>query len=388
MGRRLLPWFEHEGSRWLTRVAEIGRRCAAIAVGCAFLAAGLGFEGTEPTERRVPASCAYEQPLSVVLIAIDGVRWQDVFIGTDPRLAESPPANTDESGEQLTPNIHALARRGVALGAPDVGEPFSASGPNFVSLPGYAELLQGRPADCQENDCESAPTFTLLDAFSNQYDPERAVAFSSWTNIERVAGSKQCNAIVSAGRTGGATRQTLFGLPEIGPLVDHAAAAPTTVLGGDYRADSLTIDIALRYLDLQKPRFMFVSLGDTDEHAHHRRYGAYLDALRRADDFVGEVMRIADDWRDDGMDTLVIVTTDHGRADDFEHHGRDYPESARGWLVAAGGPVPARGFVASPTRRYLRDIAPTIAALAGLPLDIGPSSGTILTELAPACAEP
>lgn len=387
---RAKRWVDrHRSSHLLRRAAETGRRVLAMGIGCAFISAGLGFERVEPTERRAPADCEYDKPLSVVLIAIDGVRWQDIFQGADANLLSASGvghAEAPKTAEQLAPNIHALARRGVAIGGA-TGEPFSASGPNFVSLPGYAELLQGRPARCFENDCRDTLSFTILDAFSGEYEPERVAAFSSWTNIERVAASPSSTALVSAGRTGGWTRDALLTSDsKVGALVKRAQESPVDVLGGDYRSDAHTADIALQYLESSKPRFMFVSLGDTDEHAHHGRYTNYLEALGRADAFVGDVVRITRAWEAEGVQTLVVVTTDHGRADDFEHHGRDYAESARTWLVAAGGPLPSRGYVPLREPRFLRDVAPTIAAIAGLPLEMTPSSGQVLTELAPTCA--
>jgi hypothetical protein len=44
-----------------------------------------------------------------------------------------------------------------------------------------------------------------------------------------------------------------------------------------------------------------------------------------------------DSLQDDGEHTTVIVTADHGRGRDYRVHGRAFPESARVWLVAAGG---------------------------------------------------
>src|SRR5437773_888274 len=47
-------------------------------------------------------------------------------------------------------------------------------------------------------------------------------------------------------------------------------------------------------------------------------------------------------WR---RSMLVVITSDHGRAANFRDHGRA-PESQPVWLVAAGGPIVARGVVA------------------------------------------
>src|SRR5687768_13319422 len=67
----------------------------------------------------------------VVLVALDGVRWQEVFLGVDAELARCARlgAGSVVSAETLMPNVHELiAESGVALGAPSRGAPISASG--------------------------------------------------------------------------------------------------------------------------------------------------------------------------------------------------------------------------------------------------------------------
>ncbi len=112
-----------------THSGGMGRRMAAIGVGCLLLAPGLGFDAQEPTQRRVPAECQVEPPAHVVLIAVDGVRWQEIYEGTETAREAGQPHRT---AAELTPHLHALMQRGVALGAPGHGT-FSASGPNFAA---------------------------------------------------------------------------------------------------------------------------------------------------------------------------------------------------------------------------------------------------------------
>ncbi|NUO52595.1 MAG: hypothetical protein HOV80_27430 [Polyangiaceae bacterium] len=359
-----------------------------VALSAMALSLALGFRDHGASTIEVDEVCVSQAPPPrVVLITLDGVRWQDVYEGTDPALlASSGRGAAPATAAELTPNIHELIRRGAALGAPGHGAAFSSSGPNFVSLPGYREILSGSPATCQENDCTELPSFTLLDGFAARFPSSRVAAFSSWTNIEHAAASSDSAAIVSAGRSGGLTRGALSADPDLRAILEEGAAGSADPVGGDYRSDENTARLALAYLASQSPAFMFVSLGDADEHAHHGDYKSYLGALKKADAFVGDVIRESDAARAHGIETMIIVTADHGRSDDFMHHGRDWPESARNWLVAAGGPVPEAGYVSLASPRALRDIAPTIAAVTGIEIEMTESSGTVLHELAPMCA--
>src|SRR5581483_9484330 len=94
-----------------------------------------------------------------------------------------------------------------------------------------------------------------------------------------------------------------------------------------------------------QPRFAFIGLGDTDEHAHRDDYAGYLESLRAADRFVGQLLATLAQLGEYGAETAVIVTTDHGRAANFSSHGAGAPESQRVWLVAGGAGLraPARG---------------------------------------------
>lgn len=322
----------------------------------------------------------------VVVVAIDGVRWQDVFGGTDAALLKSSGMRAGEAAtaEELVPNIRALARNGVAFG--DRAHPFSVSGPNFVSLPGYTEMLTGRPSACQENDCDVERKRTLADDIRDLPGVEtRDVAIiTSWERIDAVASIDPSRISVSAGRTHGATRAVFESDPQLAAIMhsgEHADAFPGH---DDYRPDRETAALATAYFERERPRFMFVALGDTDEFGHEKNYRAYVGALRRADQMVGELVRTAHSWGPEGDDVVFVVTTDHGRCDNFKDHGRDCAESSRSWLVASGGPIEAGAQASGMAAHHLRDMAPTMRSLLGIRADVDADAGVAMSEILPA----
>ncbi|HEX2672310.1 MAG TPA: alkaline phosphatase family protein [Polyangiaceae bacterium] len=294
--------------------------------------------------------------LTVVVVTLDGVRWHEVFEGVDPRLAASHGLSERElvSAAELTPNLHRIvATHGTALGAPGHGAAISASGPNFVSLPGYAELLSGRRATrCRDNQCTGSGTKTLIDDFTASLGrgASQVALFTSWPDIARVASER---GVVAE------------------PLPRNAS----------FRADAVTADLAIAHLKAHAPRFMFLGLGEPDEFGHQNDYAGYLNAVRRADARIGEVDRELTRLAAHGTRTALFVTADHGRADNFVEHGSKFPESARVWLIAAGSALRASGFVEAPTERRLADLAPTVRLIAGLPRDLDPEAGMPLSEL-------
>jgi hypothetical protein len=336
-----------------------------------------------------PASALREggRTRNVVIVTIDGVRWQEVFGGIDAVRARSAGMSSCEilAGGELTPNLHRhFAGRGVVLGAPGYGE-MVASGPNFVSLPGYQEIFTGRASSCTSNFCDHISETTLADELREQFQlrPEQIAVVTSWRTIERAAALDDRSIIISAGRHGGATRD-LARITALGSrLLDEASEADAYPGWLDYRPDRYTAALALDYLVAQRPRFMFIGLGDTDEYAHRRNYRGYVSALQAADQFVGQLMDTLATLDDYGAETTVIVTTDHGRAASLAGHGGDAPESRRVWLFAAGGAVPAVGFADVSRITRLADIAPTVRAWMGLTADTSTRAGTPVAELLP-----
>lgn len=306
------------------------------------------------------------EPPAVVLVVLDGVRWQDVF---DPKN---------------TPALHRMiAERGAAVGAPGHGPVMSASGPAFVSLPGYSEIFTGRRAHgCADNDCGRARAATLFDEVARaDGSPDAVGVFSSWERIERAASPQQGAFVLSAGRSVRWHPEQLARDPDVAALLDQAAATDPFPGYGDFRPDRLTAAIALRYLEERRPRLLYVGLGEPDEYAHRGDFPGYLASLRAADAVVGTIFETLDRMGERGKRTTVLVTADHGRAVDWRNHGREMPESARVWLFAGGEGISARGLARSVRSHRLSDVAPTVRALLDMPSDAAPSAGAPIDEL-------
>jgi hypothetical protein len=291
--------------------------------------------------RTVPDVLPREQSrIPLAIVTLDGVRAEDIY---------------------ELPHLSALAARGVAL------EGLRASGPRFVSLPGYREIFSGRPAGgCTSNACGRLRDATLLDELAD------VVVMASWEGYEGAVARAPGAVAISAGRRGGVTRDRVRINAQTAAWLDRGAAAGAWPGHDDYRPDRFTEELVLSYLDSRQPRVLVVGLGDTDEHAHRGNLAAYRAALSDADAFIGALERRLD------PETILIVTTDHGRSPTFADHGDD-DASGQVWLVAAGGPLPRRGLVYAP--HHLRDLAPTLRALLGLERDPSPLSGSPMPEL-------
>jgi hypothetical protein len=324
---------------------------------------------------------------AVVVVVLDGARWQEVFVGSDPNLSGAPAV----PAEALMPRMHAfVAERGAAIGAPGRGAPMSASGPNFVSLPGYTEIFTGRRSHaCADNDCAPARSPTVFDqARAAAQQPSDVAVLASWERIERAASAAPGQLVVSTGRALTSHAEALRDDDSTRDWLERGAHADPFPGYGDFRPDRFTGALAVRYLEAKRPTLMFVGLGEPDEYCHRGDYAGYLASLHASDAIVGDLVDALGRMGARGRRTTVLVTADHGRGRDYRFHGREFPESGRVWLVALGGAVEARGFARSLRPHRLADVAPTVRALLDLPADPAPASGAAINELfmAPAAA--
>lgn len=323
-------------------------------------------------------------PDHVVVIAIDGVRWQEVFRGVDPRLAGTPNAlNSEKDPSETVPTLHRIAcSRGVLLG--DESSKVVVSSPSTVSLPGYSELFSGRTPTCAHNECPPTHEPTLLDAWQQHHEAATLVVVSSWAKIPNVAAKDRSNLLITSGRNSTQNLERFRSDPLFLAALQAGQVARPAPGVDDYRPDAFTAEVGIRVLQLVQPSFLFLGLGDTDEYAHQGNYAAYLQALRFADAVVGRVDRWLAERQDQGKRTLLVVTTDHGRGATFRHHTNS-KEAARIWMLWSGSSIRARGYATRAETR-LADVSPTIRQLMGLGMDRDPRAGRALFE--PLAIEP
>lgn len=303
---------------------------------------------TESISPTVPVEIVIPPPTKipgrkVVLITIDGVRWQNVFNGTDSFLYRGKKMTARE----LLPNMYYwFVDRGMVVGK---DSPFIATGPHHISLPGYLEIMRGHPStDCQENDCEPRLVEdTMADLFT------KSAVFASWDPIRKAVGSNVDGFVVNCGRH---FRSTGWKVLEIEDNQSFPQAWDPI-----YRSDDWTEKAAVDYLQHNNPDFIWISLGDTDEWAHYGDYNQYIESLQQADKFVGMIIEMVRAG-EDGDDFTFIVTADHGRSADWRHHGWDR-ESAKDWLMMTGRAIPNKGFVSYPDKKSLSNILPTVKEL-------------------------
>lgn len=310
----------------------------------------------DPATDHAPKPEVLRRPTRLVLVTIDGIRWEDV-------LGESDGGQAPDA----MPNLHRFVKeRGVVVGGAGCEHDVRASGPNFVSLPGYLEMFTGKAsATCSHNYCAPVATSTVIDEARAAAHREGDVAvFASWNKYAHAVARDRRAIVLSAGASATSLKaaksdEKLKFLLEVGQA---NAGYPGHV---DYRPDLYTARIALRYLETMTPRVLVVGLGDADEQGHRGDIPGYRRAIRRADDFLADLDRVLA-RSEEGKDTAVIVTTDHGRARSLRSHGASFPESQRVFVAAYGAGIAHRGVTCPAESLRLAHVAGAMRTLLAL----------------------
>jgi hypothetical protein len=316
---------------------------------------------------------------NVLVVTMDGLRWQEVFGGLTSDLLTKEGggvgdgaasqsrfggATPTERREKLMPFLWTvMAKQGQIFGDPAVQSVSRVTNGLRFSYPGYNELLSGFPDPrIDSNDKTLNPNVTVLEWLHRQPSFKgKVAAFASWELLPWIL-NEQRSGIPSNGE----------GPPIATPSDERQRAindfaADLAPYWGSTRFDAPTGAGAIEYLKTHRPRVLYVMLGETDEWAHGRKYDLYLDAAWRNDRFVRRLWETAQAIPQYANRTALIVSTDHGRGDqpkDWTSHGREVPVSDRIWIAVMGPNVPGLGVRAS-LNTTQSQIAATIAALLG-----------------------
>ena len=327
---------------------------------------------------------AFAQPAktkNVIFVMTDGLRWQEVFAGADASLMNKEDGSVKdvpalqkvywrESGqarrEVLMPFLWSvIARRGQIYGNRLLGsEAFVTNGRNF-SYPGYSETFCGFADDrIDSNDKTPNPNVTVFE-WLHQKPAFRGkvAAFGAWDVFPYIFNQERAGFPVNAG-------WEPFKAARITPLQEavNVMKAQLPRVWEDEPFDALPYLSAVDYLKTNKPRVLYLSLGETDDWAHDRNYRLYLDAARRVDDYLKSLWETAQAMPEYRGSTTLIVSTDHGRgstAATFKSHGKDVAESKDMWMAFLGPDTKPLGERARVAPVQQNQIAATLAALLG-----------------------
>jgi hypothetical protein len=331
---------------------------------------------------------------NVVLVTLDGMRWQDVFHGADSSFFKQQKHLSDDKLKEkywrddlnarrlaLMPFLWGkVAKEGTLLGNRDRNSLMNVTNQMWFSYPGYNELLTGQADDARinSNDANPNPNVTVLEVINaNPSFKGKVAAFTSWDAFPAIINDKRSGIFVS----GGIATATGSSLTEAEKSMNKVMTA-VPAYSGTTRIDAFTFYYGLEYIKKNKPRVVYFSFDETDHFSHGGEYAAYLNSARATDAMLAELWDyLQSDPQYKGKTTLII-TVDHGRGDDAEnwkHHGRKIDKADQIWLAAIGAGIKNNG-ESTAGQFFQNQVAQTVATLLGVQFQ--QQSGKVLPILA------
>ncbi len=317
---------------------------------------------------------------NVILVSLDGLRWEEVFSGADEALMDERAGGVTALGglrqafwrdtpearrQSLMPFFWSVvAADGQVFGNRHLGSDAVVTNGMVFSYPGYNEMLTGFPDDrIDSNDKVPNPNVTVLEWLAGRAGLRgRVAAFTAWEVFPYILNEERSGIPVNSGWE---------------PLDDHPLTAREQMLNDlmavtphptDVRLDGFTFHAAMEHLVKRQPRVLYISFDETDAAAHARRYDDYLNAAHRSDELLRRLWETLQSMPAYAGKTSLVVTTDHGRGgapDGWRAHGVDVVGAEFVWIAVLGPDTPSLGQRADIETVSQGQVAATVAALLG-----------------------
>ncbi len=334
---------------------------------------------------------------NVILVTLDGVRWQEIFQGVDRRFFDQKDYlaygkthggfkkefwrdKAEDRRKVLFPFLwNVVAKQGQIYGNRDQGSHADVTNKLHFSYPGYQEILTGfADPRINSNDKMANPNWTFLEWLNHQPDFKGQVAaFGSWNVFPYIINEKRSGIPVNAGFEAMTGLGDNPGIEQLNQLQKDIPSPWDTV-----RLDAFTFNFAFEYLKKKQPRALYIALGETDDFAHNGLYDQYILSARRSDDFIGRLWAWVQHDPHYRNKTTLLIATDHGRGyetiDQWKYHGRfpyvdkdgnkkiaEIPGDGTIWMAVMGPDTPALGEMKNVADVTQSQIAATLVKFLG-----------------------
>lgn len=327
---------------------------------------------------------------NVILITLDGMRWQEIFQGVDKRYFDQMDyivyekthdqfkekywhETAEERRKILFPFLwNVIAKEGQIYGNREKGSNVNIVNKIHYSYPGYSEILTGvADPTIVNNDKILNPTWTFLQWMEEKQDYKgKTAAFASWDVFPYIFNVDNNDLF------------TNFGFEKMDILLDNENIQIANEIQDDIpvpwdavRFDIFTFTYAFEYLKEKRPKALFISFGETDDYAHDGQYDRYINSAQKTDEFISRIWNWVQNDPEYKDKTTLLITTDHGRGyvtlEDWKSHGfmwdfTDEKTDQAIWMAVIGPDTPAGGEMQNVADIKQNQVAATLMKLIGL----------------------
>lgn len=328
---------------------------------------------------------------NLVLILIDGYRWQELFHGAEQDLLNNPKYNTmdslrrmrmfwsdnmDERRTKLMPfTWNYVAKQGQIYGNRDFGNDVNVKNPYWISYPGRAEVLSGFvDSKINSNEYGINTNPNVLEFLSHQKGYRgKVVTFACWDATGRCLNKPNSHMLINVPWPGGSRDQLTWENIK-GPhltnqeiLANEIQHYAPKIFGDDERLDFEVYALAKSYIEAKHPKVIYIDFGDTDEYAHEGKYDHYLLDAHNLDAMIEKLWTMMQKDPFYKNNTVFYVVPDHGRGigNEWTSHGSGIPESNETWFMVWGAGIKPLGVVKEHAQIYQEQYAKTVAKILG-----------------------
>lgn len=320
--------------------------------------------------------CYSQRSENVIIITLDGFRWQEVFGGADSFLINNQSfvsdtgdlkrqfwASTPEQRRRkLLPFFWStVERQGQLYGNRWKGSQSNVLNPFNFSYPGYNEIFTGYPDTAvNSNDKVLNKNENVLEYLNKQKNfSGKVAAFTSWDVFPYILNEQRGGIYVNAD-----VDTFSFSSPQF-QLLNEMQFLSAKPLG--LRTDIVTYLAAKEYLKEFQPRVLYIAFDETDDYAHNGNYDQYLLSAHAEDAMIADLWNLVQSLPAYKNNTTLIITCDHGRGEkeEWKYHGKGTQASSQTWMAFLGKSILAGGESKQSQQIYQGQLAQTIAQLLG-----------------------
>jgi hypothetical protein len=323
---------------------------------------------------------------NVVVILIDGYRWQELYKGADFELLNSKKYNGNDSSERFkrywSENVedrrkklmpftwNYIATHGQLYGNRKFGNKVNVMNPYWISYPGRAEVLSGFvDTSINSNSYGDNQNQNVLEFLNKQKGfTDQVVTFACWDATGRCLNKNKSKMLINVPwediKTDHLTQ------PEI--LANEMQHYLPELFGDEERLDAEVYALSKSYIMSSHPKVTYTDFGDTDEYAHEGKYDSYLLDIHNLDSMIEKLWKMVQNDPFYKNNTTFLIVPDHGRGtgNEWTDHGSGTSHSSETWFMIMGPDTKPLGEMKTNEQIYQTQFAKTIAALLGFDYDV------------------
>lgn len=327
---------------------------------------------------------------NLVVITLDGVRWQEVFQGADSLLLHNPldvrqdtawldnafwDADIPKRRSKLSPFFwNEVASKGCLYGNRKLNSYVNVTNHFKISFPGYGEMFSGyADPEITSNDYGPNPDYNIFEFLLQQpgFRKTDIAIFSEWGAFANILNEDRSHLNLFAGAKDGepvdkimkdsSTSRTKAEVNDLG--LYKAGSQPDTYDRSVYIASK-------SYLVKYHPRVLYIAFGAADTYGHWRQYDAYLKNIYNVNRMIDDLWQYCQSDSSYKDKTTFFITTDHGRGigSFWTDHGSRVDHSDEIWFAVIGPDTREQGEMKGRSQLYLKQIAGSLTAFLGYEL--------------------